>query len=96
VFRKTAIKARKSLPADDATFETLRQVRRQLAEDTKLPPYMIFPDQTLKAMSNEKPQTLEEMLAIKGVGEMKLEKYGQIFLDALTVKPTVHSADPGE
>ena len=96
VFRKTAIKARKSLPADDATFEALRQVRRQLAEDTKLPPYMIFPDQTLKAMSNEKPQTLEEMLAIKGVGEMKLEKYGQTFLDALTAKPTVHSADPGE
>jgi ATP-dependent DNA helicase RecQ len=96
VHRKTAVRAHQSVPTDDATFEALRLVRRQLAEENKLPPYMIFPDQTLKAMSSEKPQTLIDMLAIKGVGEAKLDKYGQIFLDALNdqAKQTVHAADP--
>lgn len=86
VYRKTAMKARQSLAVDDDTFQALRAVRRQLAEQSKLPPYMIFSDATLKAISAANPQTLNEMLAVKGVGEVKLEKYGQFFLDALTEK----------
>ena len=44
---------------------------------------MIFSDKTLKAIGGAMPQTMDEFLAVKGVGQAKLDKYGQIFLDVL-------------
>lgn len=67
----------------DALFEILRKVRRMLAEEESKPPFMIFSDATLHEMVQIKPQTLNELLSITGVGQHKLERYGQHFLDAI-------------
>lgn len=64
-------------------FETLRVLRREIAEEEKVPPYMIFSDKTLALMSAAHPANLEEMLRISGVGEFKLQKYGERFLQVI-------------
>ena len=66
-----------------AIFERLRALRRSIAEKAKVPPYVVFSDKTLILMSAAKPSTLDEMSAISGVGDFKLEKYGEIFLAEL-------------
>lgn len=70
-------------PYDEALFEELREVRKQLADAEGKPPYIVFGDATLVQMSREKPLTEQDLLLISGVGRHKLEKYGQDFLDAI-------------
>ena len=67
-------------PATEALFERLREKRRELAEQQGVPPYVIFHDRTLAAMAVHRPQTDESFLQLGGVGERKLEKYGEIFM----------------
>ncbi len=83
VTRKVAIRAEKSLPTNDALFEELRQLRRDLAEEQHVPPFVIFSDKTLRDMCVVLPETLDEMLDVKGIGENKLAKYGEQFLKVL-------------
>jgi ATP-dependent DNA helicase RecQ len=64
-------------------FETLRVLRRKLADEENKPSFMIFSDTTLHQMVKDKPQTLEELLNISGVGQHKLSHYGLHFLKAL-------------
>lgn len=64
-------------------FETLREIRKQLAEEQGVPPYVIFGDVALVEMSSERPSTEEEFLEINGVGQVKLERHGSIFLEAI-------------
>ncbi|KTC65902.1 Superfamily II DNA helicase (plasmid) [Legionella adelaidensis] len=64
-------------------FEKLRLLRRQLAEEEDKPPFMIFSDATLHDMIKVNPKTLDEMLEVSGVGQHKLELYGERFLEAL-------------
>lgn len=64
-------------------FEKLRALRRTIAQKEGLPPYMIFPDSTLREMARFCPQNLQALLSINGVGEKKLEKYGELFLQGL-------------
>lgn len=66
--------------ADETLFEKLRTLRRQIAAEEKVPPYMVFSDKTLTHMCIVKPSTKEEMLSVSGVGEYKYEKYGERFL----------------
>jgi ATP-dependent DNA helicase RecQ len=68
---------------DDALFEELRALRRQIAEREGVPAYVIFHDATLREMAVVRPSTLEELLDISGVGQRKLEKYGGEFLALL-------------
>ena len=65
------------------TWEALRTLRRKLAEEHGVPPYVIFPDATLLEMLRSQPATLGDMARISGVGARKLERYGQAFLDVL-------------
>ncbi|GAB3297192.1 ATP-dependent DNA helicase UvrD2 [Epidermidibacterium keratini] len=65
------------------TFERLREWRLQTARDAQLPPYMIFDDETLSAIAVRRPTSKMGMLAVKGVGEAKLGKYGSEVLDVL-------------
>jgi len=67
----------------DPLFETLREVRRELARVAGLPPYVIFHDATLREMAALKPQSLRELAEIGGVGARKLEAYGQDFVNAI-------------
>ncbi|MFV0364087.1 MAG: DNA helicase RecQ [Suipraeoptans sp.] len=65
---------------EEAMFERLRSLRREIASEGKVPPYMVFSDKTLILMSRMNPKTKHDMLAISGVGEFKFEKYGERFL----------------
>ena len=62
---------------------SLKSIRLQLAKKRRVPAYIIFPDATLHQMILHKPQTLEEMGQLNGVGPQKLEKYGQAFLEVV-------------
>ena len=83
VERKLAAKAKATLAIDDQLFQKLRDLRRDLAEDAGVPPYVIFSDQTLKALAQEKPQDRLGMMAVRGIGQNKLDKYGDAFLAVL-------------
>jgi ATP-dependent DNA helicase RecQ len=75
-----------ALPADGperALFETLRERRRALAREQDVPPYVIFNDKTLRAMVEHRPQTPSEFRALHGVGDVKLDRYGDTFLSVI-------------
>lgn len=73
----------KKAKAKGELFEALRSLRKELATKEKLPPYMIFSDATLTQMATDKPTDLELMKNICGVGEFKLQKYGEEFLTVI-------------
>ena len=64
-------------------FEELRALRRRLADERSVPPYVVFSDATLLAMASARPTTEAEMLAISGVGPKKLTTYGDDFLEVI-------------
>ncbi|MDR3254133.1 MAG: DNA helicase RecQ [Synergistaceae bacterium] len=64
-------------------FEELRALRRELSASEGVPPYVVFSDRALAAMCNSLPATGDEFLAVPGVGAAKLEKYGDVFLEAI-------------
>ncbi|MBV4499033.1 MULTISPECIES: DNA helicase RecQ [Pseudomonas] len=64
-------------------WEALRTLRRKLAEEHSVPPYVIFPDSTLLEMLRSQPASLADMGQVSGVGARKLERYGQAFLEVL-------------
>ncbi|MFJ3484236.1 DNA helicase RecQ [Pseudomonas sp. NPDC090202] len=64
-------------------WEALRTLRRKLAEEHGVPPYVIFPDSTLLEMLRSQPGTMAEMARVSGVGARKLERYGEAFLEVL-------------
>jgi ATP-dependent DNA helicase RecQ len=70
-------------PEDAALWDALRACRKQLADEGGVPPYVIFHDATLRAMLAQRPASLDDLLAVNGVGRAKLERYGQAFLDVL-------------
>ena len=61
-------------------FDKLRELRKTIATENRVPPYVIFSDKTLKELSNMMPTDKEEMLNIHGIGEVKFKRYGQAFL----------------
>lgn len=69
---------------NEALFEKLRAKRLALSQAQSVPPYTIFSDATLQEMARTMPLTKEEMKAISGVGEIRLEKYGNIFLSLIS------------
>jgi ATP-dependent DNA helicase RecQ len=68
---------------DRDLFEALRERRTQLAQDQEVPPYVIFNDKTLRALVEHRPQTRSAFREIHGVGDVKLERYGELFLDTI-------------
>jgi len=69
--------------ADRGLFEALRAKRMEIARAQNVPPYVIFHDRTLLELATAKPQTARAMAGIAGVGETKLERYGDAFLTAI-------------
>ena len=65
---------------DAGLFEELRQLRRRLAEEKRVPAYVVFSDAALRDMARQKPTTTEGFLEVNGVGEKKCEQYAQVFL----------------
>jgi ATP-dependent DNA helicase RecQ len=83
---KAAKKPAAALKLDNSSmqlFEALRTLRKKLAEEQGVPPYVIFGDAALVEMSQRRPASEVEFLDINGVGEVKLHRYGEAFLDAI-------------
>lgn len=68
---------------DDPLWQALKAKRLELAREQGVPPYVIFHDSTLLEIHNRKPQNLDEMGQINGIGQAKLQKYGDSFLNVL-------------
>ena len=72
------------LAADgQAVLAKLRDKRKEIADEQNVPPYVIFHDSTLIEMAEQRPLRLHEMLSITGVGEVKLDRYGDAFLEVI-------------
>ena len=82
--KQSKSKKNKNIKQDKLSlWEDLRLCRKSLAEELKLPPYMIFHDATLMEMLERQPQSTEQFAKINGVGDKKLEKYSQSFLKVI-------------
>ncbi len=83
---------------DEKLWEALRSLRRELAEAQGVPAYIIFHDATLLEMAQQQPESLQQLADISGVGERKLEAYGEAFLNCLRghspeTQPPVQSSE---
>jgi ATP-dependent DNA helicase RecQ len=89
--RKEARKALMKKEAEDfygqemnqPLFDALREARMELAKQQNVPPYVIFHDKTLREMAVFKPTSRSALMEISGMGERKIERYGQVFLDVI-------------
>lgn len=61
-------------------FMRLKALRREIAEETRVPPYVIFPDRTLQELASLRPSGMADLSLVFGIGEIKREKYGKVFL----------------
>ena len=68
---------------DSALFEHLRALRKRLADEHGLPPYVVFHDATLREMAERRPLTLNQFAELPGVGQAKLARYGDRFIAAI-------------
>ena len=95
--RRTAHELEPGETPDEALFEGLRALRRALARERGVPPYLIFNDRTLASMAARKPATEAELLAIRGIGEKKAADLGPAFLARVAQHVRAESAlsEPG-
>jgi ATP-dependent DNA helicase RecQ len=70
-------------PYDKVLFERLRVLRRDLAQQKNVPPYVVFSDRVLAELSARRPSDRDHLLLVSGIGEAKAKTYGQAFLDAI-------------
>ena len=80
---------------DAPLLSALKAKRRALAEAARVPAYVIFPDRTLIEMAERRPQTLDQIAQISGVGAKKLETYGAAFLEVITGAGDVPQPEDG-
>lgn len=90
VWRRTALSTTKQQSVANGTFnlelfEELRMLRLDIAKSEGVPPFMIFSDASLKDMTRIMPLDEETFLEVSGVGQVKLKKYGHVFLEALNI-----------
>jgi len=90
---------KQEVEADSSLFLALKSLRLEIAQKEQVPPYVIFHDRTLRDMSIQMPVDYESMLMVNGVGENKMKKYGQQFLDLInrlcTETQPPYGAGPG-
>ena len=86
-------KHRKTEIANEELFDILRSLRTQLSSEEGVPPYVVFSDKTLAAMTEMLPINEEEFLEIPGVGEKKLEKYGDLFIRVIKAWKEDHTVN---
>ncbi len=68
---------------DQSLWNALRSLRKRLADEANVPPYVVFSDASLQEMAVKRPRDDEEFLCVSGVGDKKLERYGEAFLDVI-------------
>ena len=84
-----------ALPCDEALFASLRALRRALAEERAVPPYVIFPDSALLQMAREYPTDAAAFARISGVGDKKLADLGPAFMQAIAAHVAAHGRISG-
>ncbi len=70
-------------PVGDPLFDALRELRREMAAEAGVPPYVIFHDSTLRDMAAKRPATMDDLAGVSGVGAKKQEAYGEAFLTVI-------------
>lgn len=81
--RHTAADHQSWVGVDRGLFEHLKQVRLRLAQERKVPAYVIFGDATLRELAKVRPSTSDRLRLIRGIGQQKLQDFGETFLEAL-------------
>ena len=76
-----------TLSVDAQLFERLRQLRKELAEEEGVAPFVIFHDKTLRTIAGHRPMTLSALREISGIGEVKVERYGRRVLNVVNPEP---------
>ncbi|MBU0697302.1 MAG: DNA helicase RecQ [Bacteroidetes bacterium] len=90
-------KTASSFSPDEELFNHLRRIRKDFAVEENVPAYVIFSDATLDEMAKQKPMTESDLLLVSGVGEHKLLKYGQAFLNKIIdFSPTNSNKNKGD
>ena len=79
---------------DSQLFDILRSIRRNISIENNIPPFIVFSDITLKQMATYYPITKENMLNISGIGSLKFEKYGNIFIEAINNYVSANNIKP--
>lgn len=82
-FKYRPIRPIQSSSVEETLLDSLQQLRKQIAEREQTPAYIIFSDDALEDMVQRKPVTMEEFSEIRGVGDIKLEKYGKVFVSLI-------------
>lgn len=82
-FKYRPIRPIQSSSVEETLLDSLQQLRKQIAERDHTPAYIIFSDDALEDMVQRKPVTMEEFSEIRGVGDIKLEKYGKVFVSLI-------------
>ena len=77
--RRVAPRREGDIDCDEILFEKLRTLRKLLADERKVPAYIIFGDNTLRALAREYPQSLSDLEGIPGIGEKKRAEFGEVF-----------------
>ena len=85
--RAATLERSSTVPVDSALFESLRSLRKELADGQGVPAYIVFSDKVLMELAARRPATEAEMLEVSGVGPAKLERYGRVFLELLRRHP---------
>ncbi|PWU67043.1 DNA helicase RecQ [Gracilibacillus dipsosauri] len=92
----TKVEKRETRFYDEQLFNELRKLRKQLADDLGVPPYVVFSDKSLTEMSEKIPQSKQALLAIHGVGEKKYDQFGEMFLQVITDYSSKNRGNPLE
>ncbi len=90
---KKRVKQQIEIDGDTGLFNKLRELRTSIARKENVPPYVVFPDNTLKELAAYLPVTQDDLLRISGFGQIKLERYGSQFLDVIQGYCEEHELD---
>lgn len=82
-------------PGEEELFQRLRALRKQIADELSVPPYVVFPDTSLRAMAKQRPQNREQFAQIPGVGSNKLETYYEAFTNEIQDYCVSHNLSMG-
>jgi ATP-dependent DNA helicase RecQ len=81
--KRTTARREGDIACDEILFDRLRTLRKKLADERRLPAYIVFGDTTLRAMARYYPETVRQMEGIPGVGEKKRAEFGEVFADEI-------------
>ena len=84
-FKAKPIRPKRTASPDDTLLDALKQLRKQLAEKDRIPPYQVFTDASLEDMVERRPVSLDAFSDVHGVGQIKLDRYGRVFVSLIRV-----------